>query len=180
MAPRGLWQYIGLCKSHLNLQFGIWAAKMSRDEPPSLRRIQVPPPCDLTLGLVCTAKDQSVTTWTMKADERFSNPAGVVQGGFIAAMADSAMGAASVLWVKGRKVFAANTDLQMSFLKPARVGSTLTCTARVVGGGDRVLFVEAEVWDDSGRNVARGRSTYLLTGRTDTDAKAPVHSGEDL
>ena len=59
--------------------------------------LQIPPNCDLTLGLTCV--DKSVpgqTVWTMKVDERFLNPAGIVQGGFIAAMLDSAMGASAV------------------------------------------------------------------------------------
>ena len=39
----------------------------------------------------------------MTADERFANPAGIVQGGFLAAFFDSAMGAAAVTFVEGRR-----------------------------------------------------------------------------
>jgi uncharacterized protein (TIGR00369 family) len=129
-------------------------------------RIQVPAPCELTLGMVCTDKSEAGrTVWTMSADERFTNPAGTVQGGFLSAFMDSAMGSATVTWGKGRKVFSANVEMKTSFLAAARVGSTLTCTAQVVGGGTRVLFAEAVVHDDTGRMVARASSTYLLTAR---------------
>ena len=63
-------------------------------------------------------------------------------------------------------MYIASVEMKVSFLKAARVGSTLTCTARVVGGGSRATFVEAEVVDDEGRAVARASSTYLLTPRT--------------
>jgi acyl-coenzyme A thioesterase PaaI-like protein len=62
-------------------------------------------------------------------------------------------------------VFIANVEMKVSFLTVARVGSMLTCTALVVGGGNRATFVEAEVVDDTGRAVARASSTYLLTAR---------------
>jgi uncharacterized protein (TIGR00369 family) len=101
----------------------------------------------------------------MKADERFSNPTGVVQGGFLSAFADSAMGAASLTYARERKVFSANAELKISFFKPARIGSVLTCTAIVVSGGKRAAFVEAEVVDDEDRVVAKATSTYLLTDR---------------
>ena len=130
------------------------------------RRVQVPPNCDLTLGMVCVDKTQpGRTVWQMGADERFANPVGIVQGGFLAAMADSAMGATSVTWAKDRKVFSANAEMKVSFLRPARVGTTLTCTAWVISGGQRACFVEAEVVDGEGTVVAKASSTYLLSPR---------------
>lgn len=131
-------------------------------------RVQVPPNSDLTLGMVCLDKSEpGRTVWRMRTDERFSNPVGVCQGGFIAAFADSSMGAASLTWARGRKVFSANAELKISFLAPARIGSILTCTAQVISGGSRVAFVEAEVVDDAGRMVAKATSTYLLSPRDD-------------
>lgn len=131
--------------------------------------MQVPPNCDLTLGMVCTDKSEpGRTVWTMPADERFTNPAGLVQGGFLAALCDSAMGAASVTWSRGRKVYSANAELKVSFLAPVRPGGTLTCTSQVISGGGRVAFVEAEVSDGEGRLVAKASSTYILTPREAT------------
>lgn len=140
---------------------------------PPARFLQVPPNCDLTLGMVC--EDKSVpgrTRWRMVADERFANPAGIVQGGFLAAFCDSAMGAATVTWVGDRPVWTANVEMKVSFLRPVVPGTTLWCTAQVVGGGRRVAFVEAEV-RDADRVVARASSTYLLTDRTAPDQAAP-------
>jgi uncharacterized protein (TIGR00369 family) len=77
------------------------------------------------------------------------------------------MGAASVTFAASseRKVFSANAEIKVSFLKPAKVGSTLTCTAYVISGGKRAAFIEAEVTDEEGRMIAKASSTYLLTAR---------------
>lgn len=133
---------------------------------PTDTRVQVPPNCDLTLGMVCLDKSEpGRSVWQMVADEKFSNPVGIVQGGFVAAFADSAMGAASVTFAGDRKVFSANAEIKVSFLKPARIGSVLTATAAVISGGNRAAFVECEVADDEGRLVAKASSTYMLTPR---------------
>jgi uncharacterized protein (TIGR00369 family) len=131
-------------------------------------RIQVPPNCELTLGMTCVDKERpGRTVWRMRADERFANPAGILQGGIIGAMADSAMGSATVTFARGqgRTVFSSNVEMKTSFLAPVRMGSVLECTATVVSGGSRVAFAEAEVIDDLGTTVARASSTYLFTDR---------------
>lgn len=131
--------------------------------------LQVPPNCDLTLGMVCTDKSEpGRTTWTMTADERFANTAGIMQGGFLAAMCDSAMGASAVTFAladPGRKVTVANAEIKTSFVRAVKIGSVLTCDAVVVSGGNRVAFCEATVTDDAGRLVGRASSTYLITPR---------------
>jgi uncharacterized protein (TIGR00369 family) len=143
---------------------------------PTDKRVQVPPNCDLTLGMVCRDKSEpGRSVWEMVADERFANPVGIVQGGFVAAFADSAMGAASVTFAQGqngpqsgehrRKVFSANAEMKVSFLRPAKIGSTLTATAYVLSGGNRAAFVECDVTDDDGRLVAKASSTYMLSPR---------------
>ena len=118
--------------------------------------------------MTCVDKSEpGRTVWRMRSDERFANPAGIVQGGFLGAMADSAMGSATVTWARasGRKVFSSNVEMKTSFLAPVRVGVVLECTAQVVSGGSRVAFAEAEVVDDRGTIVARANSTYLFTPR---------------
>jgi len=129
-------------------------------------RPRVPPNCDLTLGMVCVDKSEpGVTVWRMTPAEQFANPVGVMQGGFVTAFADTAMASATITNLRGRKAYTANTELKMSFLKAVPIGEPVTCTARVIGGGQRVTFVEAEVTDSSGTLLAKASSTYLLTPR---------------
>ncbi len=134
-------------------------------------RMQVPPNSDLTLGMTCVDKSTpGRSTWRMRADERFANPAGIMQGGFIGAFADSTMGAAAVTSVEGRRVFCANAEIKVSFLGAVTPNSELTCVAEVVSGGRTVAFVEASVLarnpgEDEEHLVARASSTYILRDR---------------
>jgi uncharacterized protein (TIGR00369 family) len=128
--------------------------------------LQIPPNCDLTLGLTCV--DKSVpgrTVWRAKADERFSNPAGVIQGGFLAAMLDSAMGASAVTMVADRRVFVANTEMKVSFVRAAKVNDILTCVATVLKPGRVISFLEAKITDSDERLIATASSTYLIRER---------------
>jgi uncharacterized protein (TIGR00369 family) len=121
--------------------------------------------------------------WRMTADERFANPAGIMQGGFLGAFADSAMGAAAVTFVQGRKVFAANAEMKVSFLAPVPPGATLICTAEVIAGGSRVAFVEASVValdapDPPPATGATGAtSSTSATGPTGTTPATPAGAG---
>lgn len=128
--------------------------------------LQIPPNCDLTLGLTCI--DKSVpgrTVWRARVDERFLNPAGVIQGGFLAAMLDSAMGASAVTMVADRRVTVANTEMKVSFLRAAKVNDILTCVATVLKPGRVISFLEAKITDSDERLIATASSTYLIRER---------------
>jgi len=133
--------------------------------------MQVPPNSDLTLGMTCVDKaTPGRCVWRMRADERFANPAGIMQGGFLGAFADSAMGAAAVTSVQDRRVFCSNAEMKISFLAAVPPGAALTCTAEVVSSGRRVAFVEASVTAradglEGEKLVARASSTYLYKDR---------------
>jgi acyl-coenzyme A thioesterase PaaI-like protein len=128
--------------------------------------------------MVCV--DKSVpgsTTWRAASDERFCNPAGIIQGGFLAAICDSAMGASALTYASGRSVFVRNAEMKISFLGAVEPGHLLECVATVLKGGSRTAFVEAELLDlgpvvsasgtpATGRLVAKASSTYLYADRT--------------
>ena len=130
--------------------------------------LQVPPNCDLTLGLTCLDKSTPGTSvWAMTADERFANPTGLIQGGFLGAFADSAMGACAVSCVGTRKVYVSNTEMKISFLRPVMVGTRLTCTATSTKEGRSVVFVVARITDDTHNLVATASSSYLVKERSE-------------
>jgi uncharacterized protein (TIGR00369 family) len=128
--------------------------------------LQIPPNCDLTLGLVCIDKSEpGRTVWQATIDDRFLNPAGVLQGGFLAAMLDSAMGASAVTMVGERKVNVANTEMKVTFLRSVAPRETLTCVATVLKAGRVISFLEAKVTNAAGLLVATASSTYLIKER---------------
>ncbi|WP_029936998.1 PaaI family thioesterase [Sphingomonas sp. UNC305MFCol5.2] len=100
------------------------------------------------------------------ADDRFLNPAGTVQGGFLAAMLDDTQGPALYAAAEGA-VYAPTIDFHVVCLKPARPGR-FTGKGRVVSLGKTIAVTEAELFDEGGILVARG----TFTGRVMEGAMA--------
>lgn len=90
----------------------------------------------------------------------FRNPAGVVQGGFLAAMLDDTMGPAVFTMTEGA-LYTATIDMNVSFLAPAKVGP-LIGEGQVIQLGKSVAFIEARLMDEAGTLVARATSSARL------------------
>jgi uncharacterized protein (TIGR00369 family) len=128
---------------------------MPSKPPPSVfDRFKLPPASQL---LGWTLRDVDAAAGTIEigftADERFVNPAGTVQGGFLAAMLDDTQGPALFAMTDGR-VYAPTIGFDISFLKAARPGIFIG-KGRVVSLGKTIVFTEAELFDEAGELVAR-------------------------
>jgi uncharacterized protein (TIGR00369 family) len=121
-----------------------------------------PPPAAVLLGWELVAIDPEAGTIEVAftAREQFLNPAGAIQGGFLAAMLDDTLGPALVATL-GPGLFAPTTDLHVQFLRPARPGR-LTGRGRIVRRGREVAFLAGELLDDSGQVVAAAVATAQI------------------
>jgi uncharacterized protein (TIGR00369 family) len=114
-----------------------------------------------TLGIKFTAVDAEAGTIEVEfqAKSEFTNPAGNVQGGFLAAMLDDTMGPAlAATLAKGE--FAPTLNLNVSFERPAVVGS-LSGKGRVVKRGKEVCFLSAELYQQ-GVRIASATATAII------------------
>lgn len=93
-------------------------------------------------------------------DGRYANPTGVVHGGVLMGLADSAMGL-TVTGLLAEGQAGTNMDFQMRFLRPVKQGR-LVATARVVRRGRKTLVLECDVADAAGKLVARASSGFLV------------------
>ena len=87
-----------------------------------------------------------------QAQPAFTNRHGTIQGGFLAAMLDSATGICALASLAPDQT-AVTTSLDTRFLKPAGVGP-ITARARVVERTDRDMVVQADLVDENGITVA--------------------------
>ena len=90
----------------------------------------------------------------------FRNPAGFIQGGFLAAMLDDTMGPAMFVYSEGR-LFTPTIEMHVSFLSPARPGP-LYGEGRVVQAGKSIAFLEGQLMDLTGSLVARATASARL------------------
>lgn len=91
----------------------------------------------------------------------FLNPAGYVQGGFIVAMMDDAMGPAVLAHTEGKKL-TSSIDIHAHFLRPVRLGPVVV-EAQVTRLGQQVAFIEAKLFDHQGKLCARATSSASLS-----------------
>jgi uncharacterized protein (TIGR00369 family) len=131
------------------------------DDLQAIARGERPPiPYDGYMGFRLLSWSPDGAVVEADADGRFANPTGVLHGGVLMGLADSAMGL-TVTGLLGEGQAGTNTDLQMRFLRPTRTGR-LRATARVVRRGRRTMALECDVADAAGRLVARASSAFLV------------------
>lgn len=121
-----------------------------------------PPPAAVLLGWKLTSVDPDAETIEVSftATEQFLNPAGDVQGGFLAAMLDDTLGPALVATL-GVGQWAPTIDLQVQFLRPAKPGK-LHGTGRVVRRGREVAFLAGELRSEDGVVVATATASAII------------------
>ena len=121
-------------------------------------RFEAPPSAKL-LGWTLRAIDPDAGTIEIgfTAGERFTNPGGTVQGGFLAAMLDDTQGPALFGHTHG-EAYAPTIDFNISFVKAARPGNFVG-KGRVINLGKTIALTEAELFDEAGDLVARATFT---------------------
>ena len=120
------------------------------------------PPCARLLSWQLLEQDEArgIARLSFEAGPDFLNPAGYVQGGFVAAMLDDTMGPAVLVASRGT-LFCSTIDMHVTFLAPVRPGR-LYGEGRVVRLGKRVGFVGASLSDGEGALLARAASSARL------------------
>ncbi|GAA3565236.1 PaaI family thioesterase [Nonomuraea rosea] len=118
-----------------------------------------PPPAAETLGweLLSVDPEQGTIEVAFLASDRFVNPVGAIQGGFLAAMLDDTLGPALVATLPDGQ-FAPTLDLHVQFLRPARPGR-LVGRGKVVRRGRQVCFMSGELLGPDGEPVAVATAT---------------------
>jgi uncharacterized protein (TIGR00369 family) len=120
-----------------------------------------PPACAKTLGIEFTAIDAERGTIEVKfeAKPEFLNPAGNVQGGFLAAMLDDTMGPALVATLDAGE-FAPTVNLNVQFHRPAKIGA-LKGIGRVVMRGKEICQLSGELLQED-KIVATATATAVI------------------
>lgn len=95
----------------------------------------------------------------LEVDSRHLNPHGVVHGGVLFTMVDTAMGAATMSLVAADEL-CASTEVRIRFLRPVRVGR-LEASAEVTHRSGRTVDLESRVKND-GKLVATSTGSFAV------------------
>jgi uncharacterized protein (TIGR00369 family) len=123
------------------------------------------PPAAVLLGREILSIDAAAQEIRLRyvARPEFANRHGTVQGGFLAAMLDSAAGLAVVNLAPEART-AVTTRLDVAFLKPASLGPILA-TARIVARDGRSAAVHAELTDRDGLVLATAEASLRIAAQ---------------
>ncbi|HET7048552.1 MAG TPA: PaaI family thioesterase [Solirubrobacteraceae bacterium] len=130
-----------------------WDVMEGRREPPAAAVL-------LGFRLVDIDPEAGTIEVAFSVTERFLNPAGHVQGGFLAAMLDDTLGPALVATLPAGQ-WAPTVDLQVQFLAPALPGE-LRGHGRVVRRGRDIAFLAGELRSADGTVVATATATAII------------------
>jgi uncharacterized protein (TIGR00369 family) len=113
------------------------------------------------LGFVPRAAGDGEATWEYTVDPAHFNINGVLHGGVLMALLDTAMGHAVAVAVAPAGRFNAAAQLNINFLSPVRSG-LVRAHATIKKLGKRLAVVESEATDESGQLLAIATSTHSL------------------
>jgi uncharacterized protein (TIGR00369 family) len=125
------------------------------DAPPT----QVPA-FNIYLGTELRRMERGEALVTLELQPHHLNSRGVVHGGVLASLLDTALGAAVISSIP-KEWWCATISLSVQFLEGARRGR-LEAEARVIRRGGRVAFAEGDVKDEGGRLVAAAQGSWHL------------------
>ena len=134
---------------------------MADDPHAASPKIEDAVPMAKTLGIrtVSASKEQVVLALDWRTE--ITQPAGLMHGGAIMTLADTAGGSLSYANLPPGATGTSTIESKTNFLSAVSSG-TVTATARVLKAGRSVIVIETEVTDESGRLVAKVAQTQIV------------------
>lgn len=120
------------------------------------------PPIMKTMDFALKSVGAGTVEFVCTPDESHYNPLGIVHGGLVCTLLDSALGCA-VQTTLPKGVGYTSIEIKVNYLRGVSADSgELTCTGTVTKPGNRVAFAEGEVKDASGKVVATASGSCLV------------------
>ncbi len=148
----------GLSDEQVQTMLG-WAGVLRRDDPGNAGGQSLGALGDV-LGMIIESREAGRSRMRLTVDPAWYNPHGVLHGGVIYIMVDSAMGTAVSSGLRDGEL-CTTIDVSISYLASVREG-TLVAEANVVKLGRNIAFIEAKVTDDKGKLVATATGSMFI------------------
>ena len=115
-----------------------------------------------TLGMVNFGGERGAITVELDPEVRHYNPIGVVHGGVISTLLDTAAGCSVHSTLKPGEGYT-SLDLTVKFLRPVTTESgRLKAVGQVLQRGRRTSLAQAQLFDGSGKLVAHATSSCMI------------------
>lgn len=97
----------------------------------------------------------------LEVEDEHTNLYGIIHGGVLLTLADTACGAACL--VLNKKVV--TLDLGMDFMHSVPLTTKIIATGRVLHDGRHTMACESEIKDEDGKLFAKAHGTFYVLGR---------------
>ena len=112
------------------------------------------------IGLMYQVQEDGTLINTITIEEKHLATPIASHGGVLATLADSTLGMAALMISKDNGNLVSTVEFKISYLKPARLGDTITGVPRVRQVGKKIIFVEADFINQDGVVVALANGTF--------------------
>ncbi len=120
------------------------------------------PPISNLMNIKGVSANPGETIFEVTPEEYHYNPIGMVHGGLMATLMDSAMGCAVQTKLPAGTGYS-TVDLQVTYIKSANKNTgVLTCIGRVLHLGGKIATTYADVRDSGGNLYAHATSTCII------------------
>ena len=132
--------------------------------PPNIQAIlKRPAPGAVVLGQEIL--DVDVETGSVRVayntTETLANRYGAIHGGMTAAMLDDVISLASGLTIEWGQI-TPTLEMKVSYIAQGKIGTRIQAEARTIRRGGTVIFLEADLKDESGKLIATASSTVMI------------------
>jgi uncharacterized protein (TIGR00369 family) len=122
-----------------------------------------PPPMAALVGAELLEVGDGEAVFACTPDESTYNPIGIVHGGLLSTLLDTAAECAVHTLLPAGAAFS-SIELKVSFLAPLRADDRIEVRGRVLRVGRRVAFAEAHAHDERGELVGHATTSIAITG----------------
>ena len=132
--------------------------------PPNIQAIlKRPAAAAVVLGqeLVDVDKEVGTVRVAYNATETLSNRFGAIHGGMTAAMLDDVISLAAGLTIEWGQI-TPTLEMKVSYIAQAKPGTRIQAEARTIRRGGTVIFLEADLKDETGKLLATASSTVMI------------------
>ena len=132
--------------------------------PPNIQAIlKRPAAAAVVLGqeLIDVDKDAGAVRVAYNATETLANRFGAIHGGMTAAMLDDVISLAAGLTIEWGQI-TPTLEMKVSYIAQAKPGTRIQAEARTIRRGGTVIFLEADLKDETGKLLATASSTVMI------------------
>jgi acyl-CoA thioesterase len=111
------------------------------------------------LGIEIDSIENGTARLSVEVTEKLLQLAGVMHGGAIATLIDTAV-AMAIVSVSERDSKFTTVELKINYLRPLKEGRVVA-EARLIQNGRRIIVADCDVFDAQGKLAAKGLLTYI-------------------